>query len=459
MSVYRGKLQPNVTALFMKLQHKQGSLEAVRCSESWCDVSIIGSTLAADGDRRILSQERPLFVRYLLILLLGTICAVTSPAQSRKLLVISIDGLDHRYLKDRDALKLRIPNLRKLIAEGALADGVVGVVPTNTWPSHTTLVTGVRSDEHGILDNNIRTEKGVERYWYMTYLKAPTLWHAVRKAGKTSAAITWPVTVGDGIDYNLPEYFQGRAGGAMDLKSIQEKATPGLVDAIAKDYPSFATQWMDDRTRALGTMHILRRYQPDLTLLHFVDHDSTAHEMGPFSREAIATLEYTDELIGGILGILPANTVVAVVSDHGFETVKNEMSVPEFLAARKLSPEGVEVRGGFLSSTNLAASDAFARAGGCVGREVPRAEVERFLPNAPAGLRIFEPASGCYFARGKEGASLGESGRHGHWPTRYRASFLLWGPGIEKKQMPEMDMRDAAARFAQILGVTWPVRK
>ena len=53
-------------------------------------------------------------------------------AQDRKLLVISIDGLDHRYLKDRDTLKLRTPNLRKLIDSGAFADGVVGIVPTVT---------------------------------------------------------------------------------------------------------------------------------------------------------------------------------------------------------------------------------------------------------------------------------------------------------------------------------------
>lgn len=174
--------------------------------------------------------------------------------QSRKLLVVSIDGLDHRYLQDRDQLKLHIPHLRKLIASGNLSGGLTGVVPTNTWPSHTTLVTGLRSAEHGILDNNIRTATGSERYWYMHYLKAPTLWQAAKKAGRTTSTITWPVTVGDGIDWNLPEYFQGRAGGAMDLKSIEEKSTPGLVAAISKEYPSFAAQWMDDRIRALGTI-------------------------------------------------------------------------------------------------------------------------------------------------------------------------------------------------------------
>ena len=389
------------------------------------------------------------------LLFLFCLCAA---AQNRKLLVISVDGLDHRYLTDRDKLKLRIPNLRKLLNEGAWANGVVGIVPTNTWPSHTTLVTGARAEEHGILDNNIQTASGSERYWYMSYLKRPTLWDAARKAGRTTAAITWPVTVGDTavpdtITYNVPEYFRGRSGGAMDLKSIEEKATPGLIAAIAAEYPSFATEWMDDRTRALATIYLLRKHQPDLTLLHFVDHDSAAHEMGPFSREANATLEYTDELIGQILAALPRNTVVAIVSDHGFEAVNRELDVNEWLASKRLPPNSVTSRGAYLWTTDNDVAKALRQGGDCIGREIPKAEVDRFLPNTPP-RSYFEPAPGCFFVRATPKIP-GELGRHGHWPTRYRATVLLWGPGIKKESLPEMDMRDAAPRFANILNIPW----
>ena len=385
-------------------------------------------------------------------------------AQPRKLLIVSIDGMDHRYLQNRDALRLRIPHLRKLIANGRFTGGLTGVVPTNTWPSHTTLVTGLRAEQHGILDNNIRTATGSERYWYMHYLKAPTLWQAATKAGKKTAAITWPVTVGDGIDYNLPEYFQGRAGGAMDLKSIEEKATPGLVAAIAKEYPSFATQWMDDRTRALGTLYILQHYAPDLTLLHFVDHDSVAHEMGPFSREAIAALEYTDELLGQLLAHLPVNTVVAVVADHGFEAIQRQLNLAAFLSRAKLPAVGTENHGGYLTTTNDLVAAALRQAGeaSCIGREIPRAEVDRFLPGTPNDVRLFEPAPGCLFSRGTaDGALMAEKhegGGHGHWPTRYRAAYLLSGPGIQAEITPALDMRDVAAQWAAILGITWPPR-
>jgi predicted AlkP superfamily pyrophosphatase or phosphodiesterase len=103
-------------------------------------------------------------MRLIPVLITAAWLASTAAAQDRKLLIVSIDGLDHRYLKDRDALKLRTPNLRKLVDSGSLVDGVVGIVPTVTWLSHTTLITGVGAEQHGILDNNLTTAAGQYRW-------------------------------------------------------------------------------------------------------------------------------------------------------------------------------------------------------------------------------------------------------------------------------------------------------
>ena len=73
----------------------------------------------------------------LFLLLTGTLAA------RQPLVLVSVDGLDHRYLRDADKLGLRIPNIRRLMKEGAWADGVTGEVPTITWPAHTTILTGV----------------------------------------------------------------------------------------------------------------------------------------------------------------------------------------------------------------------------------------------------------------------------------------------------------------------------
>ena len=62
------------------------------------------------------------------------------------LLVLSVDGLDWRYLRDANQLGLKIPNLRRLMSDGEVTQGVIGVYPTVTWPSHTSMITGVRPD-------------------------------------------------------------------------------------------------------------------------------------------------------------------------------------------------------------------------------------------------------------------------------------------------------------------------
>ncbi|MBL8234714.1 MAG: alkaline phosphatase family protein, partial [Bryobacterales bacterium] len=108
-------------------------------------------------------------------------CALIATAQTRRpVLVISVDGLDHRYLRDADALGLKIPNMRRILAEGEWADGVAGVLPTVTWPSHTTLITGVVPDKHGILGNRRPASEGGDYYWTVDLLKVKTLWHATR---------------------------------------------------------------------------------------------------------------------------------------------------------------------------------------------------------------------------------------------------------------------------------------
>ena len=367
--------------------------------------------------------------------------AILSQA-AQPLLVISVDGLDHRYLRDRDKLGLSIPNLRRLIAAGAWADGVVGVVPTVTWPSHTTMITGVRSEQHGILNNRRPRSEGGEYYWSASLLKKRTLWHAARDAGLKTAAITWPVTVDAAIDFNLPEYFERRNGGAMDLKSIESKGTPGLVEKIAKRFPSFAQEWMNDRTRALATIYLLEVEHPDLILVHLVDHDAEAHENGPFTREAKATIEYTDELLGQILKAAPANMVVAIVSDHGFERIDSVSVVPQ----------GVELYGG-LALARSADVATRLRATPGKGVEVTPAELARFAPHLTGVVAAFESAPHHLFASAAN--QQHERGVHGLWPGRkdYRATFLLWGRGIKREALGEIEMLSFAERFAKILGI------
>jgi predicted AlkP superfamily pyrophosphatase or phosphodiesterase len=389
--------------------------------------------------------------------------AQAQPTVSKhKLLVLSVDGLDWRYLRDRDALGLKIPNLRRLMAQGAVASGVVGVWPTITWPSHTSIITGVRPDQHGILGNAARGVPFTESYWSARTLKAQTLWQCAGQAGLTTAAVTWPVTVDAAITYNLPEAAMRRNGGSMDLDSVNATATPGLAADITRLYPSFAQQWVDDRTRTQAVLYLLKVKQPDLILAHLVDLDSEEHDQGPFAANANAILERTDELIGDIAAALPQDYDWVITSDHGFERLDRTTNLAVAMAQAGVKGE-LQASGG-LATTKDPAVAAWLRAqsgkaGSDVGREVPHAELALYAPALGDAAAAFEPVDHVmFFGRGAEGplhAPPREKGEHGFWPLRhdYRSVFIAYGPGVRPGSLPELQMVDLNDRLATLMGI------
>jgi hypothetical protein len=364
-----------------------------------------------------------------------------------------VDGLDNRYLARADEMGLKIPTLRRLMREGQYSKGVIGVVPTITWPSHTTLITGVDPVVHGILSN---WRPPGDRFLDYAQIKTPNLIGAAHKAGLTIAAITWPVTVGAPVEWNLPEFFSARRGGSMDIRSIESKSNPpDLVTKIAADCPSFAQQWMDDSTRTIAAVWILQHEKPGLMLLHLIDLDSEEHDNAPFTRESYATLEHTDELIGKIVAALAPGTTVAIVSDHGFERVDKIVNV------KSVVPD-VTQSGSILLAYDEKTANALRSLKNDpkygIGREIPKAEFARFPSNLnPNPAAVFDSAEGVMFGNTQNGeltAKPGEIGNHGHWPMRYRSIYVLWGGGVTHEVLPEFSIRGIAGRLAKVLGIT-----
>ena len=171
------------------------------------------------------------FAGLLLVLLapMWTASTAQNPA-AFPVVLISIDGLKPDYVLEADKHGLKIPNLRRLVAEGAHASGVTGVLPTVTYPSHATMVTGVAPARHGIIANSPFDPFSKNLggwYWYAEDIKVPTLWDACAKAGLTTASVDWPVTVGANITFDIVQYW--RAENAEDRKLIRVLSTPGLL--------------------------------------------------------------------------------------------------------------------------------------------------------------------------------------------------------------------------------------
>ena len=241
-------------------------------------------------------------------------------------LMISIDGLMASSYAAVSPSK--IPAIRRLMSEGAYADGVIGVLPTVTYPSHTTLVTGVPPAVHGIVDNTMfdpEKKSGGASYWYARDIQVPTLLGAVHGRGWRTGAVSWPVTVGQEIDYHVPEFWRTNDGADFPESGsfLRAASTPHLLDAveIARGKALGFRQTDEERTEIAA--FILRTYQPHLMLVHLTDLDSAEHTYGPGSREALDTLEELDAQIGTLITTLQTGgiydrTYVAVVSDHGF---------------------------------------------------------------------------------------------------------------------------------------------
>jgi predicted AlkP superfamily pyrophosphatase or phosphodiesterase len=241
--------------------------------------------------------------------------------RARRVILISIDGLTTTdYLQPDGGLKT--PNLQALQTSGCPANGMTGIFPTVTYPSHTAMITGEPSSVHGIYTNTPLDPFGFENggwYYYADRIASPTLWQVLRRARRTTAAISWPVTVGAEVDYLLPEYRPVRT--PQDVSLLAALSTPGLFREMMRvdstDRP------MTDPWRIKAAVRILETRRPDLLALHLSDLDAAQHGGGPHTPAAHAALERIDAQIGALRAAVARSpdaerTAWVIVSDHGF---------------------------------------------------------------------------------------------------------------------------------------------
>jgi predicted AlkP superfamily pyrophosphatase or phosphodiesterase len=263
-------------------------------------------------------------------------CAVVAHAQSA-VLVISLDGMRPDYVLKADEHGLKIPHLRQLLKEGAHASGVRGVLPTVTYPSHTTILTGVWPAKHGIYSNVVTDPLGKNLdgwYWYAEDIRVPTLWDAAAKAGMKVGSVSWPVSVGtQGVTYLIPEYWRAQKT-ADDLKLMRAIATPGLINEIQKQAGLYVMD-LDaaiegDQQRTKYAVAILREKKVQLMTVHLAALDHLEHQGGPFSPVANAALEQLDAHVGELEEAAKSafpNVTVCVLSDHGFARTDHRFNI------------------------------------------------------------------------------------------------------------------------------------
>src|ERR1700722_4014406 len=248
--------------------------------------------------RHLVRRFVRLFVRRFFVLPVALLaCAIA--AHAAPVLMISIDGFKPEYITQADAHGMKLPYLRTLLARGTYADGVVGIWPTITYPSHTTLITGVWPAEHGIENNQVFDPEQKFRgawNWYASAIRVPTLWQVAHRAGLRTASVGWPVSAGaTDVDYLIPEYW--RSASPSDSANPDDQllmAALARPDTLLQQLKSSAGPYMNgndtsiagDEMKTRYALEILRRYKPAFMTLHLSSLDESQHEHGPFSREA-----------------------------------------------------------------------------------------------------------------------------------------------------------------------------
>jgi predicted AlkP superfamily pyrophosphatase or phosphodiesterase len=437
-----------------------------------------------------------------LLLLVAADCGLAAPV-----LMISVDGMKPEYVLEADARGLRIPYLRSLLAEGAYARGVVGVWPTVTYPSHTTLVTGATPAQHGILANS---EFDPQRrfkeswFWYAAQIRVPTLWQAVHTAGLTTASVGWPVTVGaTDIDYLIPEYWRITGPtddlNPSDIHLIAALSRPeGLLaqmrDSVGPYLMANDTSRHGDEVKTRFAIELLRRHKPVFMTLHLSSLDDAEHSYGAFSPQANQDLEALDAMLARLAAAARADdpaAIVTVVSDHGFTPLTHRFNLylpflragliemhedPDTKALKINSWKAAPWSAGGVAAIVLhdpsdrhveqAVGDllhalaADPRNG--IAAIASRAEI-RNLGGFPDAAFLVVMKSGYYAGGDLTGEVISEvhgaHGGHGFSPEypEMRAAFFACGTGIaHHRDLGIIDMRQIAPTVALLLGVALP---
>ncbi|MBN8831521.1 MAG: alkaline phosphatase family protein, partial [Sphingomonadales bacterium] len=160
------------------------------------------------------------------------------PVQARSLLLISVDALRADYIREAEKHGIKVPNLRRLMAEGSYAQGVRPTVPSITFPSHITLVTGVQPNRHGIVGNDRfdPTAPGAApQYWFARDITADTLWQAAARAGLSTGSLGWPITAGQtAIRYNVPHLEPYESAETVKLQEAMARPDGFLAELESK---------------------------------------------------------------------------------------------------------------------------------------------------------------------------------------------------------------------------------
>jgi predicted AlkP superfamily phosphohydrolase/phosphomutase len=256
----------------------------------------------------------------------------------------------------------KLPAIARLMREGV--HGLLrSTMPPMTFPAWTTFLTGVNQGKHGIFDftrqkphsYGLEFVSGAQR-------RAPTFWRILSDAGRKVIALSIPCTFPpepvngvmiSGMDapgmaghvdargMHPPELYDelaarsiyhpisGLAAGAAELSSGRDELALGKILAAVQG-------------KAATFKYLLTAHPWDCAMLLFGESDGVAHHYWKYCDPAsplfqdkpalrdsmLRVYQELDRQTDELLRLLPADTTVLMMSDHGFGGVTNWLLYP-----------------------------------------------------------------------------------------------------------------------------------
>lgn len=244
----------------------------------------------------------------LLLLLLGFSRAwAAEGTQPQPLILISLDGFRWDYCERHPN---ESPTLRKLKREGVAARALVPVFPSNTFPNHYTIVTGLYPAHHGIVNNDFFDPTLGEYFHYNQprsvhdprWWGGEPIWVTAIKQGRKAAASFWVGSEAP-IHEIRPTFWK-----AYDYKIPFETRLDELV----------------------GWMKLPLAERPSVVAWYFEETNSAGHRFGPDSPQVVNAVKLLDERLAVMLARLRTEDIepnLVIVSDHGMTATSDERVV------------------------------------------------------------------------------------------------------------------------------------
>jgi len=195
-------------------------------------------------------------------------------------------------------------HLRQLRETGAFAKGLIPVFPSNTFPNHYAIVTGLRPAHSGVINNNMfDPTRGL--FFHNNQVSAvrdsawwggEPIWVTAVKQGLKSACSFWPGS---------------------------EAEVAGARPTFWKVY-DYSIPFEKRLDELMGWLELPPEQRPAVTTFYLEETNSAGHKFGPDSPQVLEAIKLLDGRLGAIVdrvkeAHLTANYVI--VSDHGMTPV------------------------------------------------------------------------------------------------------------------------------------------